>query len=198
MKKSFKQCLGTLLTIAMLICMVPVNCVAAGPEIPEPPPLPQDFPIFYTDVGEFEQLAMNDLQKLDADISGLTSLVKNMNSVSPIFKGLQYIGTTGSAVMGVYNILKMVGVIEDPVQTALQDILKAVNELSDQVKEINEKVVNIRKQLNTEFSGTDFKIDESIAGEHQDKWAKFRSGAYADMANALRMHKEKINHDAIE
>ncbi len=192
MKFSFKKGLALMMTVVLLICAVPVNVFAVDPVVPEPPPLPWNVV-----VNTYEQMAMTDLQKLDADISGLTDLVKNMTAVSPIMQGISYIGTISGAFVGVYNMLKIVGIIEDPTQVALKNIMEALDELKTTVNDINVKVTNIQKQLNDEFSGTDFKLDGVAAAQHQKNWSDFRTGQFEEMSKLLEGYKTKMNNAAL-
>lgn len=77
----------------------------------------------------------------------LTNIFADTSTLSEVSTFLTRFGGVTAAASGVIGVLQMSGIIKDPTKEALGQILDAVHDIQDQLKQIDAKLDNINQQL---------------------------------------------------
>ena len=202
MKRLSKKLLSVILCITMIIGVFPLNQVfAVVPlyDVDEPSSISIDLE---ESVNKFMNNADKAIDSASKNIGAAGDAAKTaaqtVSTFAQIMTGVGYISTAFTLFNGVVTFLRTMGVIEDPTQTKLDNILKVVNEIQDEVRKINEKVTKIQNTLETEFPQLHFEISKVLANQYKSNWSNFLSVEYKDMTDLFDAYQSLVNTSAME
>lgn len=202
MKRLSKKLLSVILSITVIIGVFPLNHVfAVVPlyDVDEPSSISIDLE---ESVNKFMDNADKAIDSASKNVGAAGDVAKTaaqtVSTFAQIMTGVGYISTAFTLFNGVVTFLRTMGVIEDPVQTKLDNILKVVNELKDEVKKINEKVTKVQNTLESEFSNTQFELNKILANQYKTNWSNFLSVEYKNMTDLFDAYQNQVNTSAME
>lgn len=198
MKKLFEKLLCLIMSITMFIGVIPPMQVIAT-DWDEEPSIDIDLSDFNDTFSDFVNVTTADVKdaKLDDIQRDIASISKALKSGSSLMTGIQYISYSVSAINGIVTVLRTLGIIEDPTQTALNSILDAVKDIKAEVEEINKKVTVLQETLRHEFSNTEYLQKIQYAQGLQDRWSAFMTGEYKKMMDLSYDYEEQTNKSGI-
>ena len=104
----------------------------------------------------------------------LESLTKSTNLFSKVASGASALASTMMLVNCTVSFLKLIGVMEDPTQTALNNILDKVTTMDERMQEMDKKLNDITASMARIESSVEFNARTQKAEALTDRWTNFR------------------------
>ena len=123
----------------------------------------------------------------------LSKFVADTSKLSAISSALTRFGGVTSMVSGVLGILQMAGIIKDPTQAALGQILDEVHNIQDKLKEMDAKIDDLHNDLIKVAASVEEKDRNSKATTMMTNWDAFNTSYTEPLDDLMEVYQSKVN-----
>lgn len=200
MTKMTRKFVCIFLSIVMLCTALPLNALAFNPFEDDGMDIAAD--LFDSDIldrqeqnGDLTPTILNDLNYIMFRMVKHDEYLKATKLAMQVTSGIRAVSGMLSLINGSVNFLKLIGVIEDPEASTLEDIYECVLDIQETVNEINTKTDAIQTTLDAEFSKMDYNFNLSRYDSYQQAWTDFftQGGSAAKLDELYAAYQSQLN-----